>query len=111
MYALAASAAGVGVLALAQRVEAKIIYTKTHHVIGTHDVYRLDLNHDKKIDFILGNTNHCTTTACSWELWASRAGPGNNVMGFHSANGWWYASALRAGDIIDPAGGLTARQG
>jgi hypothetical protein len=34
MYSLAASAAGVGVLALAQPAEAKIVYTKTHHVIG-----------------------------------------------------------------------------
>ncbi len=33
-YALAASAAGVGMLALAQPAEAKIVYHRTHHVIG-----------------------------------------------------------------------------
>jgi hypothetical protein len=32
-YALAASAAGVGLLALAQSAEAEIVYTKTHHVV------------------------------------------------------------------------------
>lgn len=43
MYVLAASAAGVGMLALAQPAEAKIVYTKAHHVIGTDGVYLLDL--------------------------------------------------------------------
>jgi len=49
MYALAASAAGVGVLALAQPAEARIIYTpaNTPIVNGTP----LDLNHDHKADF------------------------------------------------------------
>jgi hypothetical protein len=52
MYALAATAAGVGLLALAQLAEAKIIYTKTHHVIDDHNrYYYLDLNHDGKADF------------------------------------------------------------
>jgi hypothetical protein len=53
MYALAASAAGVGALALAQPCEAKIIYTKAHHIIGANQTYRLDLNHDGIADFVL----------------------------------------------------------
>ncbi len=53
MYALAASAAGVGVLALAQPCEAKIIYTKANHIIGLNQTYRLDLNHDGIADFVL----------------------------------------------------------
>jgi hypothetical protein len=53
MYALAASAAGVSVLALTQAAVAKIVYTKTHQVIGTNGVYPLDLNHDGTIDFIV----------------------------------------------------------
>ncbi len=52
MYALAASAAGVGVLALAQPAEAKIVYTKTHHVIGPHGTYHLSLDH-KGTDFVI----------------------------------------------------------
>jgi len=34
MYALAARAAGVGVLALAQPAEARIVYTKTNCILG-----------------------------------------------------------------------------
>jgi len=52
-YALAASAAGVSLLALAPPSEAKIIYTKTHQVIGTNGIYPLDLNHDGNIDFVI----------------------------------------------------------
>jgi hypothetical protein len=51
MYALAAGAAGVGVLAVAQSAEAKVIYTQTHVVIGTNHIYSLDLNHDGIADF------------------------------------------------------------
>lgn len=51
MYAVAASAAGVSLLALAQPAEGKIIYTKVHHVIGEGESYGVDLNHDGTIDF------------------------------------------------------------
>jgi len=53
MYALAASAAGVSVLALTPTAEAKIIYTKVHQVIGPNGIYPLDLNHDGIIDFLI----------------------------------------------------------
>lgn len=52
-YVLAASAAGVGALALAQPAQAKIIYTKIHHVFKPNSLYRLDLNHDRVTDFYL----------------------------------------------------------
>ncbi len=52
-YALAASAAGVSVLALTQAAQAKIVYTKTHHVIGKNSTFKLDLNHDGITDFTL----------------------------------------------------------
>ena len=48
-YALAASAAGVGMLALTQPAEAKIVYTPAHVVIGAP--IPLDLNHDGIADF------------------------------------------------------------
>ena len=67
LYALAASAAGVGALALAQPAEAKIIYTKTHMVIAGAEQYYLDLNHDKITDFTIVNFwDHCL----SRQLWA-----------------------------------------
>src|SRR5689334_6169667 len=55
MYALAASAAGVGVLALSQASDAKIVYTKTHRVIKLDQHYDIDLNHDGIADFRLSN--------------------------------------------------------
>jgi hypothetical protein len=54
MYAIAAGAAGVGVLALAQPVEAKIVYTPAHVVIGIDEKYSIDLNHDGISDLVIG---------------------------------------------------------
>jgi len=44
MYALAAGAAGVGVLALTQGAEAKIVYTPANISLGFDQVTPLDLN-------------------------------------------------------------------
>jgi hypothetical protein len=56
MYALAASAAGVSVLALVQPSEAKIVYTKANMHIGPNATLYLDLNHDNVADFDLKNS-------------------------------------------------------
>ena len=53
MYALAAGAAGVGMLALAQFAEAEIIYTKAHVKLTPNHKFYLDLNHDGIKDFEL----------------------------------------------------------
>ena len=50
MYALAASAAGVGILASVQPAEARIIYTPAHKSLP-HGYSYLDLNHDGINDF------------------------------------------------------------
>ena len=42
-YALAASAAGVSVLALVYPADAKVVFTPVHQVIGHNGVYNLDL--------------------------------------------------------------------
>lgn len=52
MYALAAAAGGVGMLALAQPSEAKIVYTPAHVKLNNKE-FVLDLNHDGKVDFYL----------------------------------------------------------
>ena len=57
-YALAARAAGVGLLALAQPAEAKIVYTPAHKKIpfctGNQSLcFKLDLNHDGVPDFTI----------------------------------------------------------
>ena len=103
MYALAASAAGVGVLASAQPAEAKIVYTPAHHVIGEKQEYALALNH-KQDDFLftnsqcLGGTFPCSSTAWAYLAVAadSRAGKcPNEVMGRQH-----WASALKRGAHI-----------
>src|SRR5580692_12791728 len=58
-YAMAAGAAGVGLLALAQPADAKIVYTPAHKNIGAQTF--IDLNHDGINDFKLTliRTSHC----------------------------------------------------
>jgi hypothetical protein len=51
MYAIAAGAAGVGVLALGQPVEAKIVYTPADTQLPVNAPLYLDLNHDGVKDF------------------------------------------------------------
>jgi hypothetical protein len=81
MYAVAAGAAGVSVLALAPPADAKIVYTPAHQsILGPHGHYKLDLNHDGLTDFTIGNTTFYNTDQAFWSLFAK--GPqGNEVVG------------------------------
>jgi hypothetical protein len=101
MYALAASAAGVGALALAQPAEARIVYKATHVVVGRNGRYKLDLNHDKIADFILVNTYGCNTDYCVDAL-SAIAVEGNGVEGAKGFLSIPYASALQRGALIGP---------
>ena len=96
LYAAGATAAGVGVLALAQPSEAKIIYKQVHHIIGRNDRYKLDLNHDKMIDLTFVNTHGCNQDYCTDALSAS-APAGNAVEGKYTL-----AYALPHGAVIGP---------
>jgi hypothetical protein len=51
MYAIAAGAAGVGVFALAQPSEAKIVYTPAHTQLRINVPFYFDVNHDGTNDF------------------------------------------------------------
>jgi hypothetical protein len=53
-YALSATAAGVGVLALASPTEAKIVYTPAHVKLPAEGSYAIDLDHDGTTDFHIG---------------------------------------------------------
>ena len=105
-YALAASAAGVGLLALAQSAEAKIVYTPAHKVMGHFSPgINLDLNHDGIADFRIcrnKNTYHCTATSgrphplgAYSRLSARPLNKLNGVVGKGTS-----ASALKAGKSI-----------
>jgi hypothetical protein len=92
LYALSASAAGVSLLALAQPAEGKIIYTKTHAVIGFNGIYGLDLNHDGTVDFIIQQR----TYGPLWNDLEVTGAVGNGV----EAGGFELAAALVSGAPI-----------
>ena len=100
-YALAASAAGVGMLALAQPAEAKIVYTPTNvTIVGPNGSYNLDLNNDGQIDFTIRNTKRSTNTEWnSYALW-DEAAEGNGVECSQIRNSVGYALALARGSKI-----------
>jgi hypothetical protein len=102
MYALAATAAGVGMLALAPPAEGRIVYTPAHVKLGsrsnTH--YLLDLNHDGVKDFTFGHDYFYSTTTGFWgsvvqmQPYKSNA---NRIVGSR------YAMALRKGVKVGPS--------
>ena len=109
MYSLAASAAGVSLLALAPPSEAEIIYTKAHVVLGARSYmgYALDLNHDKIVDFILFHRFSYGGSGTAMNFYSQVFVPSytganklNRVALTASKNG---AMAFRAGDKIGPA--------
>jgi hypothetical protein len=97
MYAIAAGTTGVGVLALAQPSEAKIVYTHTH-VVFYHGSYKLDLNHDSITDFTINARAH-SGFSHSAKLWASSAAGVGNVVEGKTYNRF-YAAALTNGAEI-----------
>jgi len=99
-YALAASAAGVGALALAQPAEAKIVYTPTHVVID--DFYYLDLNHDGVPDFVFASWTNCGPPTSGCWISFSIASPirGKNAIAEYYKSGRWCAYALQKGASI-----------
>ncbi len=105
MYAIAASAAGVGVLALAQPSEARIVYTHVHKVIRPNSHLDIDLNHDSSVDFRIRNVYRSNTFYKVGSLGASAARNANAVEGmstFHSGRRA-LAFALHRGARIGPA--------
>jgi len=95
-YAVAAAAAGVGLLALSSPCEAEIIYTPAHTGIGSF--YSLDLNHDGISDFTLQATESCDMNRCiSWlQVYRRFTPPPNAIAGKGGAAVLW------PGDRIGP---------
>ena len=102
MYAIAAGAAGVSLLALVQPSEARIIYTRVHRVVGPNSQFDLDLNHDGIIDFVIRNAYHFASTPfyVQGRLWATF--PGANAIEGTSSFIFHSAYALPAGPKIGP---------
>jgi len=107
MYALTASAAGVGALALAQPAEARIVYTPTHTVIqrGHPGILPLDPDHDGITDFNVKNSWGVGSFGPRGTLSILPARQGNGVQGYATIGNFiHYASALRAGVPVGPKG-------
>src|SRR5580693_8618279 len=124
MYTLAAGAAGVGALALAQTAEARIVYTPAHVTIGLHDSYKLDLNHDGIADFTILNTSYHNTSTWFYRL-SEKAAQGNAVVAssrgqqelaealYHGAripagHVFYHKPALLASAVYNPGGTFSA---
>jgi hypothetical protein len=101
MYAFAAGAAGVGMLALAVPAEGRIVYTADNQKVPPDGYLSLDLNHDGVADFLF--YNFYTSTSSTLNLSISPENPSNEIFstgGDHSI----FAAALAAGRKIGPHG-------
>ena len=98
MYAMSATAAAVGTLALTRRAEARIIYTPSHVRISQNSTIPLDLNHDGISDFSFSDFY------AGW----TNSGVGALVLKGAPGNGFWAstnsAAALSAGVRVGPKG-------
>jgi hypothetical protein len=95
MYAIAAGAAGVGILALAQPAEAKIVYTPANIRIPHNGVIYLDLNHDGISDFSAWSYSQNVRTFTAFTILGVQPQNRNNeIWGMQSVGIWW-AAALR----------------
>ncbi len=99
MYAVMASAAGVGMLALSQPAEAKIVYTPAHKLIESGQTVPLDLNHDGKADFSFQNYSNTFEGSEQGFLYAIPAQTQNGVDGETT---YERALALKAGTRVGP---------
>ena len=85
MYSLTAGAAGVGMLALAQPSEAKVIYTPAHVKFGRNTEFLLDLNHDGITDFHLINNFSNFGNRNSYRFFVSAYNQPNSIRGMEDA--------------------------
>lgn len=104
MYAIAAGASGLGVLALTLPTEGKIVYTPTHKVIGLNHKVPMDLNHDGRADFIFHETFITTTSVGENHSILLSVIPARKTNGVLAKAASRWASALRAGVQVGPKG-------
>lgn len=110
-YALAAGAAGVGVLALSTPCEGEIVYTPAHDVVGARSnaVFHIDLNHDGISDFTFEHGYFFSNTSFNWgsnvAVVPYKRSDGNGILGHGGA------FPLRAGAKIGPLGRFSSLLG
>jgi len=102
MYALAASAAGVGALCFAKPAEARIVYTPAHVAIKANGgLFQIDLNHDGTPDFGFLNTWYVGEKT-DRTLKVLQSQPANEIWMTKACNTFPVAAALPRGKRIGP---------
>ncbi len=99
-YAVAAGAAGVSVVALAQPTNAQIVYTPAHEMMGSRGKISIDLNHDGAADVMIREIPCSAGTffpANSLQAVPLRAGGA-----FREGIYGWPVAAMAAGSKIGP---------
>ena len=110
-YAVAATAAGVGVLASAQAAEAKIVYTPANVTLNEGQPLPVDLNHDGIVDFFLFHYRFHTDTggnallACLNILSGTRKVCASSSLGTNALN------AFRVAESMDQLWGAPVQPG
>jgi len=103
-YAAAASAAGVGMLAMAKPAQAKIVYTPGNvPIVENGALLALDLNHDGTADFSFKNFYYVTHGLGGASLKISPAQQANEIWGVKS-HGKSCATALPVRTKVGPKG-------
>ncbi|MGA2021233.1 MAG: hypothetical protein ABSH02_11635 [Candidatus Sulfotelmatobacter sp.] len=95
VYALAASAAGVTVLALTQPADGQIVYTPAHEQIGRNGKMLIDLNNDGITDVVVREIPRINTFRSN----SLQAVP-RPVGGIKQGSYLGFAAAMRAGSRI-----------
>ncbi len=98
-YVIAAGAAGVTLIALAPALEAEVVYTSANEIIGRQGSYKLDLNHDGLIDYVIAEHAAHYNPYESFQILSLRAAAGNqaNCPSSFCISGNTYAAALTLG--------------
>ena len=105
MYALAASAAGVGALCLTHAAEAKVVYTPANvKIVQNSGLVRFDLNHDGIADFGLINSFSSASSSRGGRLRVVELRQANEIWGVYSSQNILCAAALPKGTKVGPKG-------
>ena len=107
LYSLAAGAAGVGMLALAQPATASVVYTPAHLSLKPGEVYPLDLNHDGNTDVWIAIANQHSNTSTAFETMSANPARGGGVE-VTTGNRGRFAAALPPGVSIPSYLGFAA---
>lgn len=98
LYAFAAGAAGVTLLALAPAADAEVVYTPANITLGRNRICNIDLNHDGVNDFTISNMYNRGSGYQGARLSIKAYRAGGVAYSFQSV--WDLAAVLRKGETI-----------